>query len=91
MSTRGYKKTAANQERLRKDAEVRQQEYDALTLQQKLDKLPAAPQAAKQRAKLMAQTGGKSKPLTRPAAVAILAPAIEPAKETLVIAPQETQ
>lgn len=90
MSKRGYKKTASNQDRLRKDAEARQKEYDALTLQQKLDKLPPEPHAAKQRAKLMAQKGGKSKPLTRKTEVATLA--IEPAKETPVLpTPQETQ
>lgn len=36
-------------------AEKQQAEYDKLTLQQKLDKLPPAPACAKQRAKLEAQ------------------------------------
>jgi hypothetical protein len=36
-------------------AEERQKEYDALTLQQKFDKLPPAPAAKKVRAKLQLQ------------------------------------
>lgn len=39
----------------RADAEKRQAEYDKLTLAEKLAKLPAEPQAARQRAKLLAQ------------------------------------
>jgi hypothetical protein len=44
--------TQAMRTERRKRAEERQAEYDKLTLQQKLEKLPAPPHAAKQRAKL---------------------------------------
>ncbi len=43
----------------RKRAEERQAEYDKLTLQQKLEKLPAEPHATKQRAKLLRQLEAK--------------------------------
>jgi hypothetical protein len=49
-----FSKTAAIRAERRKSAEARQAEYDKLTLQQKLDKLPPEPHAAKQRAKLNA-------------------------------------
>lgn len=52
---RGFPITKAMQAERRKRAEERNAEYEKLTLQQKLDKLPAAPKAAKQRAKLQAQ------------------------------------
>lgn len=52
MSHRGMPKTRVIRERLRKEAQQRQEEYDTLSLEQKLDKLPPAPAAAKQRAKL---------------------------------------
>lgn len=55
MSHRGKKKTRSMLEQLRKEAGERQAEYDKLTLQQKLDRLPAEPHAAKQRARLLAQ------------------------------------
>lgn len=54
MSHRGLPKTRQIRERLRKEAAERQVEYDKLTLQQKLDRLPPAPQADRQRAKLTA-------------------------------------
>jgi hypothetical protein len=40
VSHRGFKITAQRREERRKAAEERQKLYDALTLQQKLDKLP---------------------------------------------------
>jgi hypothetical protein len=46
----------------REEAAERQAIYDALSTQQKLDRLPPAPQAAKQRAKLTALLEGKTKP-----------------------------
>ena len=64
MSHRGHKNTAANRERKRKDAQARQSEYDSLTIQQKLDRLPPPPHADRQRQKLMAQLDQKHKPLT---------------------------
>lgn len=54
MSHRGMPKTRVIRERLKKEAEQRQEEYNALTLEQKLAKLPASPAAARQRAKLEA-------------------------------------
>lgn len=53
-------KTKAVRARLRKDAEERQAEYDKLTIQQKLDRLPAKPHAERQRARLMAALSPKS-------------------------------
>ena len=44
-----------NKKRKQEEAVVRQAEYDKLTVQEKLDKLPAEPGAKKQRAKLTAQ------------------------------------
>lgn len=59
MSRMGLPKTKQIRERLRKEAEERQAEYDKLSLQQKLERLPAAPAAARQRARLLAS---KAKP-----------------------------
>lgn len=50
-----FSKTAAIRAERRKSAEARQAEYDKLTLEQKLAKLPPEPHAAKQRAKLTAR------------------------------------
>ena len=55
MSSRKKPVTKQIREERRKVAEQMQQEYDALTLEQKLSKLPPAPAAAKQRARLMLQ------------------------------------
>lgn len=55
MSTRGMPKTRAVRQRLRKEAEQRQAEYDGLSVEQKLAKLPPAPSAQRQRARLEAQ------------------------------------
>lgn len=55
MSHRGYTKTRQVMEFKRKNAQARQAEYDKLTVEQKLAKLPPEPHAAKQRAKLVAQ------------------------------------
>lgn len=54
MSHRGLPVTKQIKEARRKRAEEMQKEYDALTLEQKLAKLPPAPGAAKQRARLLA-------------------------------------
>lgn len=54
MSSRGYPVTREIRARLRKEAEERQAEYDKLSLQEKLDRLPSPPRAAKQRKKLTA-------------------------------------
>lgn len=51
----GYPRTRQVMELRRKEAEQRQAEYDQLTTQQKLDKLPPEPHAAKQRKKLLAK------------------------------------
>lgn len=55
MSHRGMPVTKAIRARRRKVAEEMKAEYDKLTTQQKLDKLPPAPAAAKQRARLESQ------------------------------------
>jgi hypothetical protein len=52
--THGYPITKQIKARKRKEAEARQAEYDQLTIQQKLDKLPPEPHCQKQRAKLLA-------------------------------------
>ena len=62
MSSRGYPHTKQIMASRRAEAEARQAEYDKLTLQQKIDKLPPEPQAAKERAKLLAL---KNKPATK--------------------------
>lgn len=56
MSSRGKPVTRQIREQRQREAAVRQAEYDALSLQEKLDKLPPAPAAARQRAKLTGQT-----------------------------------
>ena len=53
MSTRGFPVTQQRRAERRKQAEARQAEYDKLSLQQKLDKLPVGG-AKKQRARLEA-------------------------------------
>lgn len=82
MSHRGYTKTAARRERLRKEGKERQDEYDKLTIQQKLDRLPPPPHAERQRKKLMAQLESKSKPLTKGSEMAtILTPSSKLSEE----------
>lgn len=54
MSTRGMPVTRQMKESRRKQAAERQAAYDALTIEQKLAKLPPAPGAKRQRAKLEA-------------------------------------
>lgn len=49
------------------EAVARQEVYDKLTLQEKLDRLPAAPHAAKQRARLLALVAKKNQPKQEPA------------------------
>lgn len=55
MSKRGLPVTKEMRAARRASAEARQAEYDKLTIQQKLDRLPPPPQAARQRAKLLKQ------------------------------------
>ena len=62
MSRMGLPKTKQIRERLRKEAEERQAEYDKLSLHEKLERLPAAPAAARQRARLLAS---KAKPASK--------------------------
>lgn len=59
MSSRGKPVTSFIRAARRKSAELRQAEYDLLTLEQKLAKLPPEPHAKKQRAKLLAQMESK--------------------------------
>lgn len=47
----------------RTNAEARQKEYDKLSTQQKLDKLPASPHCEKQRTKLLAKLEAEKKPV----------------------------
>jgi len=54
MSTRGFPVTAQRRAARRAQAEVRQAEYDKLSIQDKLDRLPAD-RCNRQRTKLMAQ------------------------------------
>ena len=62
MSHRGYTVTKQIKELRRKFAEERQAEYDKLTLQQKIDRLPPEPGAKKQRARLLALLEESKKP-----------------------------
>lgn len=61
MSTRGFTITKERRAERRKQAEVRQAEYDKLSLQQKLDKLPEG-KSNKQRARLIALIEAKNNP-----------------------------
>ena len=60
MSHRGYTNTREIRAFRRKNAEARQAEYDKLTLQQKLDRLPANG-AKRQRARLEAAIASQNK------------------------------
>ncbi len=53
MSHRGFPITKTIRERRRKEGQARQAEYNKLTIQQKLDRLPVG-EAKKQRARLEA-------------------------------------
>lgn len=48
------------------DAKERQEAYDKLSLQEKLDRLPAEPHAAKQRARLLSLLAKKAQPKQEP-------------------------
>lgn len=52
MSKMGLPKTRYIRERLRKEAEERQAEYDKLSVQEKLDRLPPEPACKRQRDRL---------------------------------------
>jgi hypothetical protein len=65
MSHRGYTITKQIRLERRKEAETRQAEYDKLTLEEKIAKLPPEPFSAKQRARLMAQLEEKLKGPTK--------------------------
>lgn len=58
----GYPLTKQMRSERRKVAEERQAEYDKLTLQQKIDRLPPEPGAAKQRARLLRLLEESKKP-----------------------------
>jgi len=62
MSSRGMPVTQQMRQERRTRAEARQAEYDKLSLQEKLKRLPAEPAAAKQRARLQALLEKKSQP-----------------------------
>lgn len=67
MSSRRAPVTKQMREERRKRAEEMQKEYDALTLEQKLAKLPPPPAATKQRNRLMAlMNKTSSKPNAEP-------------------------
>lgn len=68
MSSRGMPRTKQVMEGRRAAAEERQAEYDKLSLQEKLERLPPEPQAARQRAKLLAL---KNKPAEKQAATEV--------------------
>lgn len=55
MSSRKKPITRQILEQRQREAAVRQEEYDALTLEQKLERLPPEPHAARQRARLLGQ------------------------------------
>lgn len=59
MSHRGKKKTQSMLDQLRKEAQVRQMEYDKLSTQEKLDRLPPAPAAERQRKRLIDELSRK--------------------------------
>jgi len=60
MSHRGQPVTKVIKERRRKAAEAMKAEYDALSLEEKIAKLPPPPGAAKQRARLEALLAAKA-------------------------------
>lgn len=62
MSHRGLTKTKQIRDRLRKEAEQRQEQYNLLSLQQKIDRLPPEPHATKQRARLLRLLEESKKP-----------------------------
>lgn len=76
MSSRGMPVTASIRAGRRAAAEDRQKEYDKLTIQQKLDKLPPEPRAAKQRKKLLVL-------LNKPAAPAVVKETSAPAESEI--------
>lgn len=55
MSKRGYPVTVRVRAERRKQAELRQVEYNKLSLKERLDRLPPEPQAGRQRLKLLKQ------------------------------------
>tara|TARA_B110000503_G_C6787795_1_gene265953 strand:+ start:45 stop:236 length:192 start_codon:yes stop_codon:yes gene_type:complete len=58
MSKRGYPVTVRVRDERRKQAELRQAQYNKLSLKEKLERLPAEPQASRQRLKLLKQLEG---------------------------------
>jgi hypothetical protein len=61
MSTRGYCVTRSQRELRRKQADLRNEEYNKLSLQEKLERLPVDG-AKRQRARLEAAMSGRSQP-----------------------------
>lgn len=62
MSHRGMPITRAVRETRRKLALQRQAEYDKLTLDQKIERLPGVPHAQRQRTRLLAMKEAQNKP-----------------------------
>lgn len=85
MSSRGFTITQAIRQERRKRAEERQAEYDKLSLQEKLDRLPPEPGAKKQRARLLKAIEDAKKPQPK---VETKTPAAQSSAEQ---APKQTQ
>lgn len=66
MSSRGMPVTQQMRQERRTRAEARQVEYDKLSLQEKLKRLPPEPAAAKQRARLQGLLEKKNQPKQEP-------------------------
>lgn len=62
MASRGFPVTQTMRAERRKRAEERQAEYDKLSLQEKLDRLPPEPACKRQRAKLLKAIEDAKKP-----------------------------
>jgi hypothetical protein len=78
MSHRGFPITRAVREFRRNAAELRLKAYNALSTQQKLDKLPPEPHAKRQRAKLQALLVKEQQPKETPKVEKVEAPSKAP-------------
>lgn len=58
-----YKKNKMKKDRLKNEANIRKENYDKLSIEEKIAKLPPEPHSQKQRTKLMAQLENKTKKL----------------------------
>jgi len=85
MSSRGMPVTQQMRQERRTRAEARQAEYDKLSLQEKLKRLPAEPAATKQRTRLISllekQNQPKAKPEEQKTQTATVEPEAEQAKK----------